>query len=147
MQLPRSWETVPTTDIKPEPEILSGKILIAEDDELVREVLEATLSETHTLVFAVDGQEALQAALVEDFDVALIDLSMPKVPGDLVAREIQETKPTVVTVLMTGWDLGEDDPRRTPFDDHLPKPLPSREEVRDLVARCLQVHESRKLRA
>ena len=54
---------------------------------------------------------------------------------------------SVVSVLMTGWDLGEDDPRRVPFDDHIPKPISSREDVQNIVARSMEVHDALALRS
>ena len=113
---------------------------------MVRDVLSACLK-GHDLTVAKDGQEALDLLRRDTFDVALIDLSLPKVPGDQIARQLRNMDPTVVSVLMTGWDLSEDDPRRVPFDDHIPKPIASREDVREIVARSLEVHDARTLRA
>jgi signal transduction histidine kinase len=145
--LARSWGSVVVLDQEqPALPSRSGRILIAEDDQIVREVLAASLSDRHELIIAEDGQQAMDLIESDRFDVALIDLSLPHVPGDQIARRLRRVDPTVVTVLMTGWDLTEDDPRRVPFDDHVPKPISSRDDVRDVVARCLQVNDSRKLR-
>lgn len=147
MALPRSWETLATTSAdKPDPD-RRGRILIVEDDPVVRDVLRASLSDLHELTIVDDGQQGIDAVAAGRFDVALIDLSLPQVPGDRVARHIRRTDPQVVTVLMTGWDLSEDDPRRAPFDDHVPKPIVSRADVRDIVSRSLMVHDARRLRS
>jgi len=82
----------------------------------------------------------------ESFEIALVDLILPYVSGDQFARRIRRRSPTVATVLTTCWDLNDDDPRRVPFDDHVPKPLSSREDLQNVVARCLQVHDARRLR-
>jgi len=146
LTFPRSWESLPIPTPAQVPEkIRRGRILIAEDDEIVREVLKLSLAD-HDIVIVEDGQKAMDTIRQDLFDVALIDLSLPLVPGDLIARRIREIDPKVVTVLMTGWDLSEDDPRRVPFDDHIPKPIGSREDVREIVARSFQVHDARKLR-
>jgi two-component system cell cycle sensor histidine kinase/response regulator CckA len=146
LTFPRSWQT-PSSSSPPEPshETRTGRILIAEDDEIVREILTISLTD-HDLVIVEDGQKALDAIEKNRFDVALIDLSLPFVAGDKIARQIRLVDPKVVTVLMTGWDLSEDDPRRVPFDDHIPKPISSRKDLQEVVARSLQVHDARKLR-
>ena len=147
VDLPRSWEAVPVPEVSEPTTERSGRVLIVEDDEVVREVLEASLEEAHELVFAEEGAKAMTLIEKGRFDVALIDLSLPNVPGDQIARRIRQVDETVVTVLMTGWDLGEDDARRVPFDDHMPKPMSSREDLREVVSQCLQVHDARTLRA
>jgi CheY-like chemotaxis protein len=146
LELPRSWEALPVVDSKTPVSIRSGRILIAEDDEIVREVLSESLSKIHDVVIVEDGQKAMDLIQEGRFDVALIDLSLPGVPGDRIARRIRQVDPAVVTVLMTGWDLSEDDPRRVPFDDFIPKPIASIHDVEDVVARSLLVHDARKLR-
>ena len=143
----QSWEALPVAvDPKTPASIRSGRILIAEDDEIVREVLSESLSKIHDVVIVEDGQKALDLVQEDRFDVALIDLSLPGVPGDRIARRIRQVDPAVVTVLMTGWDLSENDPRRAPFDDFIPKPIASIHDVEDVVARSLLVHDARKLR-
>lgn len=147
LEFPRSWEALPVAvDPKTPASIRSGRILIAEDDEIVREVLSESLSKIHDVVIVEDGQKALDLIQEDRFDVALIDLSLPRVPGDRIARRIRQVDPAVVTVLMTGWDLSENDPRRVPFDDFIPKPIASIHDVEDVVARSLLVHDARKLR-
>ncbi|GEM_PF-2193317 len=43
--------------------------------------------------------------------------------GDQIAREIRLSDPTVVTFLITGWDIHVEDDRLSEFDFHLKKPL------------------------
>jgi two-component system response regulator QseB len=123
----------------------TGRILVAEDDEIVRETLKISLTD-HDLVIVEDGQQALDAIQKDLFDVSLIDLSLPLATGDQIAKQIRLVDPKVETVLMTEWDLTEDDPRRVPFDDHIPQPISSRHDLQDIVARSLLVYDVRKLR-
>jgi len=122
--------------------VRSGKILLVEDDEMVCEVLKRILSEKHTVEVVHDGAAALQAFTPGRFDVALIDLGIPTVPGDKVAADMREQDPALVTVLSTGWVLEESDPRSEGFDLHLQKPIlgPDLDEV---IATAMVLHDSR----
>lgn len=77
------------------------------------------------------------------YDVALIDLGMPEMPGDQVARKMKAVDPSIVTVLVTGWSVEETDPRLAEFDLRLQKPFVNLARVQDVVTRALEVHEVR----
>ena len=74
--------------------------------------------------------------------MALIDLGIPSVPGNKVATDMQHRDPELVTVLITGWRLEENDSRLSSFDLHLQKSIlgPDLEEI---VARAIVLHDSR----
>src|ERR687893_2153571 len=68
------------------------RVLIAEDDPLVAITLSDQLAELgHTVVaVASDGQEAIDMALREKPEVALLDIKMPNVDGITAAASIAE---------------------------------------------------------
>ena len=110
-------------------------MLAVDDDDVVREILGRALKD-YTLDIAVDGEEALDLFRKGAYDVALVDLGMRGMPGDEVALRMKEIDPQVITVLVTGWDLAEDDPRRSVFDLYIHKPF-SLFEVQREVARAM----------
>lgn len=58
------------------------KILIVEDEELLREGFKLILSdEPYEISFAIDGEQALSLCSQNKFDLILLDLMMPKVDG------------------------------------------------------------------
>jgi CheY-like chemotaxis protein len=66
------------------------RLLVAEDNEVNREVLAAMLAHLgHTPRFAHDGRSAVQAAQDEDFDAVLMDLHMPELDGIGATRAIR----------------------------------------------------------
>jgi FixJ family two-component response regulator len=69
---------------------------------------------------------------------------MPEMPGDRLAQEIREVDPLVATVLVTGWELKESDPRASVFDLRLNKPFNSQDRVMEVVTRGMELHDSRK---
>lgn len=67
------------------------KILVAEDVEINRVIVEAMLAKSgHSAVLATNGAEAVQAVEAEDFDVILMDLRMPVMSGIDATRRIRE---------------------------------------------------------
>ena len=73
----------------------------------------------------------------------MIDLGMPEMPGDQVAREMRQVDPSVATVLMTGWRLGADDRRASLFDFRIQKPFDNLDKIIDVVAQAVGLHDER----
>ena len=137
VQLP-AW--VDPGDQQEETWVRRGRLLIVEDDEWTRKLLLRLLSETHQVSAVEDGRKGLEAFAPGELDAALIDLGMPEMPGDQVAREMKRLDPTVATVLITGWSLESDDPRLHAFDFFLQKPFGDLEEVKRVVMRAIELH-------
>src|SRR6266480_3567791 len=80
-------------------------ILIADDDEIGRELLASVLEdEGHTIVAAATGTDALTILRSQEIDLALLDVMMPGQTGFSVCREVKADKSTRLTpvVLVTG---------------------------------------------
>jgi len=84
------------------------KILVVDDDPLLRQSLGDILRvDGHEVVVADGGEagsEAFCAALNDRaFNVVITDLGMPKVDGQELARRVKAQSPTTPVVLLTGW--------------------------------------------
>ncbi len=78
-----------TTSIAVEP--LSGKVLVAEDVEHLRSLIEIYLRELGLECLTVsNGFEAVEAAMAGDFDILLLDMEMPVMGGFEAARVLRE---------------------------------------------------------
>jgi len=84
----------------------------------------------------LNGQKALKKFESGRYDVALIDLGMPRKSGDQVAQQMRQADPSVATVLMTGWNLSENDPRMSVFDFKIPKPFADLDNAKERWPRC-----------
>ena len=73
----------------------TAKILVVDDEPMIREGLAAQLSQSgYSVSLAVDGPEAIQALAGEQgFDLVLLDIMMPRVSGFEVCREIRQKHP------------------------------------------------------
>ena len=120
-----------------------ARILVVEDDEHTGQLLARLLSTLYEVDTVLSGREALTDFAPGRYDVALIDLALPEMPGDEVARRLVRIDPAVVPVLVTGSPLAPDDPRRSVFDFSLRKPLDDLDRIEDAVARAVELHERR----
>jgi CheY-like chemotaxis protein len=102
-----------------------GRILLAEDDprlqSLGRKVLER---QGYTVSVAGDGDEAVQMAADHDYEVILMDLSMPRMDGYEAMQRIKQFKPALPIVAVTAHAMKSDRERclEQGFDEHLAKP-------------------------
>ncbi|MBI3624862.1 MAG: nitrogen regulation protein NR(I) [Candidatus Rokubacteria bacterium] len=79
-----------------------GSILIADDEDGLRWVLEKGLKQTGYRVTAVkDGEAALQEAGAEPFDLIFLDIRMPGVDGLTLLGKIREARPDAQVIIMT----------------------------------------------
>lgn len=106
------------------------RLLLAEDEIMLREALKALLEHERYAVDAVDnGEDALLYLENGEYDGAVLDIMMPKLDGLSVVRRLREEKNTVPVLLLTA--KSEIDDRVTGLDsgadDYLTKPFFSKE--------------------
>ena len=88
----------------PAPASASLRILVVEDEPLVREVLGVYLAEdNHTVTTAENGREGLEKFRAGTFDLVMTDRSMPEMNGDALAAEIKKLQPAQPVLLLTGF--------------------------------------------
>ena len=86
------------------------RVLLADDHHVVRHGLRLLLDAEPDLTVvaeAGDGIEAVQAALDTDIDLAILDVSMPRMTGINAAREILGVRPTVRVLMLSMHDSTE----------------------------------------
>jgi len=80
------------------------KILIADDHTVVREGLKQIVAETSDMVVAdeaTSGHEALNKALKNDYDVMVLDITMPGINGLDVLKQIKAQKPKLPILVLS----------------------------------------------
>ena len=79
------------------------KILVADDDPTLRsELAELLRDDGHEVHIAADGGEALERLEAEPFELALLDLVMPKATGLEILHRLQVVRPDTAVVMITG---------------------------------------------
>jgi DNA-binding NarL/FixJ family response regulator len=80
------------------------RVVVADDDALARRVITGTLREAgfNVVSEAMDGLEAVAAAVFHQPDLVLLDILMPEIDGIEAARRIAARAPEAVIVILTG---------------------------------------------
>jgi PAS domain S-box-containing protein len=86
-----------------------GTILVVDDEEFVRNTSGRILeSRGYTVMFAVNGQEAIDAVRAHpEITAVLLDLAMPVMPGDQAAPELRSLRPELPILLSSGYPEAE----------------------------------------
>lgn len=104
---------------------MENHILIVEDDLEIADLLEIQMKDLNATVECVyDGRSALDKALANDYDLILLDLSIPIMNGVEVCRELRKVKDTPLIMVtakseeidkVVGLEIGADDYITKPF--------------------------------
>jgi polar amino acid transport system substrate-binding protein len=84
----------------------SGTILLAEDDETLRELASSVLRESgYAVIEAADGEEAVRkfVARKEEIGLVILDVIMPKKSGKQAYDEIRAMRPAVRALFVSGY--------------------------------------------
>jgi DNA-binding response OmpR family regulator len=103
------------------------KILVVEDDPTISSLIETILATNKYAVdLAIDGQAGLELSAAYEYDMILMDVSLPKKDGVSVCQELRARGNAVPILLLTaldspadrtrGLDAGADDYLGKPFD-------------------------------
>ena len=103
------------------------RILIVDDDPDIRTLVAVTLGDSHAIVEAADGVDALCLARKEAFDLVLLDVMMPGMDGFEACRQLKGDPLTTNTpvILLTARGTREDldRGREAGADDYFVKPF------------------------
>ncbi len=125
---------------------LQGRVLVADDQADNRRLLEFSLRKSGlALTFVENGQQALDAAMKEQFDVILLDVQMPEMDGHAVTRSLRTQGLTLPIVAFTAGTMKQDVLKciESGYTTHLAKPF-SKESLIDCLDR--QLAASRRLK-
>ncbi len=120
------------------------KILLVEDEKAIRDAVAAYLErEGYWVVGVGDGQSAIEEFEKHQFNLVVLDLMLPKIPGEHVCRTIRDTSDVPIIMLTA---KGEIETVLSVFklgaDDYLIKPFSPRELVARVRALFRRAHQA-----
>ncbi|MCW3778639.1 response regulator transcription factor [Levilactobacillus namurensis] len=121
-----------------------SRVLVVDDEPAIVTLLQYNLEQAdYQVVTAIDGEQALQLAQNEHFDVILLDLMLPKLDGVEVTKRLRQEKIKTPIIMITaktsefdtvfGLELGA--------DDYITKPFSPREVLARMKAVMRRYHE------
>ena len=79
------------------------RILVADDDEFVRDLMRQLLAPGgYSVEEAIDGEDAVRKCLEGSFDLLLIDHNMPQMSGTEACAAIRRQKPNMKVLMLSG---------------------------------------------
>ncbi len=119
------------------------KILIVEDNIEISDMMRSYLVKAgYEASQAYDGEQALDLAMREGFDLALLDIMMPKVDGYEVCEKLRKT--TKMPIIVVSAKVAEEDKVRMfdlGADDYITKPFSFKEMVVRVSAQLRRYYE------
>ncbi len=116
---------------------ISLNVLLVEDQvSIAQNIAEYMEAKGHVFDFATSGQQGLELALTQHYDLVILDLNLPVIDGLEICKQLREKSERHIPILMlTARDSIED--KVTGFevgaDDYLTKPFV----LQELEVRCL----------
>ncbi len=129
-----------------------GTILVIDDEEIMREILETLLTrEGYDVRCAASGPEGLDLARALPFDAALVDIMMPGLDGIATLDELKRVDEDLAVIIITAYaSVGSAiSAMKSGAFDYIAKPFKNEEVlvvVRNAMERRRLVHENRSLR-
>jgi two-component system OmpR family response regulator len=114
------------------------RVLLIEDDRMIGTAMQQALKDAaYAVDWVTDGATAIHAAENESYELALLDLGLPKADGREVLRRLRTLGRRVPVIIVTARDGVDDriDGLDLGADDYLVKPF----EIRELLARMRAV--------
>ena len=112
---------------------MATTVLVVEDERKLRELVRSYLERAGFTVLSTDsGAEAITMATSAAPDLVILDLGLPDIPGETVARELRATVTRTTPILMLTAKSAEEDRIRgleLGADDYVTKPFSPRELV------------------
>src|SRR6188474_1296783 len=130
----------------------TGMILVIDDEEIMREILETLLTrEGYTVRLAASGAEGLELARATPFDAAIVDIMMPGIDGIATLDELKRIDEDLAVLIITAYaSVGSAiSAMKAGAFDYITKPFKNDEVlvvVRNAMEQRRLVHENRNLR-
>ena len=104
---------------------MAGKVLVVDDEKMIVKGIKFSLVQDYSVVdCAYDGEEALNMARNNDYDIILLDIMLPKMNGLEVCQQIREfSNVPIIMLTAKGDDMDKIMGLEYGADDYITKPF------------------------
>ena len=104
---------------------MAGKVLVVDDEKMIVKGIKFRLIQDYSVVdCAYDGEEALDMAKNNDYDIILLDIMLPKMNGLEVCQQIREfSNVPIIMLTAKGDDMDKIMGLEYGADDYITKPF------------------------
>ncbi len=104
---------------------MAGKVLVVDDEKMIVKGIKFSLIQDYSVVdCAYDGEEALDMAKNNDYDIILLDIMLPKMNGLEVCQQIREfSNVPIIMLTAKGDDMDKIMGLEYGADDYITKPF------------------------
>ena len=104
---------------------MAGKVLVVDDEKMIVKGIKFSLIQDYSVVdCAYDGEEALDMAKNNDYDIILLDIMLPKMNGLEVCQQIREfSNVPIIMLTAKGEDMDKILGLEYGADDYITKPF------------------------
>ena len=104
---------------------MAGKVLVVDDEKMIVKGIKFSLIQDYSVVdCAYDGEEALNMAKNNDYDIILLDIMLPKMNGLEVCQQIREfSNVPIIMLTAKGDDMDKIMGLEYGADDYITKPF------------------------
>jgi two-component system alkaline phosphatase synthesis response regulator PhoP len=99
----------PVNNMVNEGERMKKRILVCDDEEPIRLLLNESLQDSYEVVEASNGRDALRLAIKEHFDLIIMDIKMPSVHGLEAIERIRTRNDSIPIIICSAYRAMEDD--------------------------------------
>lgn len=121
-------------------ETVAPRILVIDDEEIIRNLLTDVLSDAgHEVIALASPEEAMEKVKEMPFEVVITDLKMPGMDGIEVLRKIKKVDSDISVIVVTGYSTVETavDAMREGAYDYINKPF-NAEEIKIVVSKAIE---------
>lgn len=127
---------------------MAGRILVVDDEKMIVKGLKFSLMQDYSVVdCAYDGEEALEYAKNNEYDIILLDIMLPKLDGLSVCQQIREFSDVPIIMLTAkGDDMDKILGLEYGADDYITKPfniLEVKARIKAIMRRARSEHEEK----
>ncbi len=82
---------------------MKKSVLVCDDEEGIRESLKLILEKDYDVIFAVNGNEAIEKLKKGPVDLVILDIKMPRMDGIETLKKLKATRPDIKTIISSGY--------------------------------------------